>query len=420
MIVSMLFVLLFVCSYVHVTSQSIVDKPSDVVTYESLRLAYKQLVSYYRNISGYFGEVDSFWTSANSIEALSNYYIVSKQVSQFDDLSEIEFIFENTHTKMKPFYFSYGRCYDDYLWWVLAWKRAYDATSNEMYLEQSKIIFHRLVDTFAIWNTTCGGVVWSAASQYRNAITNELFLDASTQLAQAANSSAEELYYLSWVHKEINWFLSTKMISTPPLAPEGTQVVDDGLPGGTCANDIDPTGLYWTYNSGVLLDGLAHNGQVDLALNISQSAITYFTDPVAGDRIMRELSCSAPEGICDGQDGKMFKGAFVRHLHYMMKILYKKSSKLHNYEVVLKEYQDWIILQAHSILTKASLSVTSESSSPTTPTGLLLSQQWQGPPPELPENPRVLVKTTPWVSQTSALEALTAAFSLLNNVSYAM
>lgn len=408
-------------------------KPSDIVTFDSLRLSYKQLITYYRNYSGYFGDVDDFWTSANSIECLANYYIVSKKMNQLDDLVEIESIFENTHLKLKPFYFTYSRCYDDYLWWVLAWKRAFDATSNEKYLEQSQIIFYRLVDNFMIWNSTCGGVVWSASTQYRNAITNELFMDASTQLSLASNSTAEKLKYDSWAKKEVDWFLSTRMISAPTDAPDDTQLVIDGLPGGSCDNQVDPVGDYWTYNSGVLLDGLAHHGHIDIALNISKSAVTYFTDSSTSDKIMRELSCSAPEGFCDGQDGKMFKGVFVRHLHYFMKILHQKSTKVRNYEVELKGFQEWIVLQAESILTKASLAIdSSESESHSdssistssitagsgTPTGLLLSQLWQGPPPELSGDPKTQVITTPWISQASALEALIAAFSLLNNISY--
>lgn len=400
-----------------IIATSLITKPANIVTYDKLRLSYKQLISYYKHYSGYFGDVQSFWTSANSIESLSNYYIVSKQINQLNDIQEIEDIFENTYTKMKPFYFSYNRCYDDYLWWVLAWKRAYDATLNQKYLEQSEIIFHRLVDNYLIWNTTCGGVIWSASTQYRNAITNELFLDASTQLYLATNSTIEKAKYLSWANKEVNWFLSTRMISSPSQSSDSIQLVIDGLPGGSCDNNIDPVGEYWTYNSGVMLDGLAHHGHIDLAINISNSAISYFTDPIANDNIMRELSCdSTGNGFCSGLDGKMFKGAFARHLHYLMKILHEKSSKIRNYDVDLKKYEEWIVTQAVSIITKASLTVTDSVSG--TPTGLLLSQLWQGPPPELGSSIQEKISTTPWVSQASGLEALIAAFSLLNNISY--
>jgi len=410
------FVVVLFCSIVKtaVTISSVPDvKPQTVVTYDSLHLSYKQLLTYYRNFSGYFGDVDNFWTTANSIEALANYYIVSKQVNQLDDLSEIESVFENTHLKMKPFYFTYSRCYDDYLWWVLAWKRVYDATANEKYLQQSQIIFHRLVDQFVIWNTTCGGVVWSASSQYRNAITNELFMDASTQLFLSSNATVERVKYESWATQEVNWFLSTRLISSPATT---ALLVIDGLPGGSCDNNVDPVGEYWTYNSGVLLDGLALHGHSELAVNISKSAISYFTDPLANDNIMRELACdSAGDGFCSGQDGKMFKGAFVRHLHYLMRVLHNLPPA-RKYEVNLREYEEWIVLQAVSIITKASLTVTDTNTG--TPTGLLLNQLWQGPPPELMDNIKEQISSTPWVAQASALEALIAAFSLLNNVSY--
>ena len=246
-------------------------------------------------MSGYFGDVTSFWTTANSIETLANFYVVAKAVESGSTLvEEMSSIFENTYMKLKPFYFSYRRCHDDYLWWVLAWIRVYEVTGDSKYLEQSKIIFHRLVDTFNMWNSTCGGVTWSSASQYRNSITNELFLDAASRLSETSTNETEKLHYKSWAGKELNWFLSTKLINDVSF------VVIDGLPGGSCDNDVEPVGDYWTYNSGVFLDGLVLNGQVNLAVNVSTAAITYFSPD---DRIMREKSCSADTGYCDGLDG---------------------------------------------------------------------------------------------------------------------
>ena len=250
-----------------------------------------------------------------------------------------------------------------------------------------------------MWNITCGGVTWNDATQYRNSITNELFLNSASRLSELVDDQQEKLYYKSWAEKELNWFLSTKLIN------EVTHIVIDGLPAGSCDNDVEPVGAYWTYNSGVFLDGLVANGQVDLARNVSQSAIKYFTNGNA-DQILRETSCSPVEGYCDGLDGKMFKGAFVRHLTYALQKWNKVTEKDY------LDYKAWIVRQADSILNNASV----ETDLGNGVKGLLLSQLWQGPQPDAQADNQESV--TPWVSQAAAFDALLAAFAVSNDIHF--
>jgi predicted alpha-1,6-mannanase (GH76 family) len=63
--------------------------------------------------------------------------------------------------------------YDDEGWWALAWIRAFDWTQNPAYLNMASSIFD---DMAGGWDDTCGGGIWwSKANTYKNAIANELF-----------------------------------------------------------------------------------------------------------------------------------------------------------------------------------------------------------------------------------------------------
>src|SRR5262249_61987474 len=115
-----------------------------------------------------------------------------------------------------------------------------DLTRNAAYLGQARDIF---ADMTGGWDGTCGGGIWwSKARHYKNAIANELFLQVAVALHERTPG---DTFYASWAQREWAWFQGSGMIT-------GSHLVIDGL--AACRPDISsPT---WTYNQGVLIGGL--------------------------------------------------------------------------------------------------------------------------------------------------------------------
>ena len=247
--------------------------------------------------SGVFAN-EGLWESGNTIESLAISMMADSVANNFTAL------FTNTYLRTPIIVDS---CFDDHQWWELAWVRAFQATGEIAYLERAAQVF----DYVAVnaWTPLCGGgVLWCPGGNYKNAITNELFLTSAMELhAFASVLGKPSDYYLTWANKTWDWLASTGMINSDNL-------VNDGLDAATCQNNKQTT---WTYNQGVLLDGLTllsaatgNASAVTAARAIANAAMTMLTT-TAG--ILAE-PCGS--GGCDG-DQLLFKGIFVRHLARM-------------------------------------------------------------------------------------------------------
>jgi predicted alpha-1,6-mannanase (GH76 family) len=191
---------------------------------------------------------------------------------------------------------------DDTAWWALAWLQAYDLTHVPSYLSMAETDADYVHED---WDSTCGGGIWWQRSprSYKNAISNELFLELTAWLH---NKIPGDTKYLGWAEAEWQWFDHSGMINKHDL-------INDGLNNG-CENNAQPT---WTYNQGVILAGLAQLYQatgnrplLSTAERIARAAIGQLTDGGVLTEPCQGAGCAARLDT----NTRSFKGIFVEDL----------------------------------------------------------------------------------------------------------
>ncbi len=244
----------------------------------------------YYNPRGLWDTV-GWWNAANCVDALENDIVANNDTNYLATL-------QNTFTLNSSGNFLTG-AYDDEGWWAEAWIRAYDLTGNVTYLNMAKTIFTHLTTA---WDSHCdGGLWWSSARTYKNAIPNELFLLLAVQLHQRTPGDGGTGSYFYWATNEWHWFQNSGMINAQNL-------INDGLT-ADCRNNGQTT---WTYNQGVILGGLTELYKVTGDTNylaeaetIANAAIAHLT---SANGVLEE-PCN-----CSGPDAPEFKGIFARNL----------------------------------------------------------------------------------------------------------
>lgn len=242
------------------------------------------------------GKFAGWWTSATSLTSLIDNIRISGMPSYRYAISE-------TYGKLideedGDFTNSY---LDDTGWWGLAWVAAYDLTGDARYLRTARTDSDHMRD---YWTSTCGGgVQWATDKPYKNAVTNELYLQLNAALHNRIDGDST---YLRRAEDEWAWFRKSGMINSG-----GT--VNDGLD-SACANNGDTT---WTYNQGVILAGLAelHRATGDDALLDSARALAGSSTSSGhlnpGGTLHEPYE---PDGTGCTSDGDSFKGAYARGL----------------------------------------------------------------------------------------------------------
>ena len=194
--------------------------------------------------------------------------------------------------------------FDDMGWYANAWIRAYDVTGDSAFLDEAKAIFR---DMTTAWDNTCGGGLWwTDERNYKNAITNELFLLAASRLARRSPNGTGPGSYRDWAQREVDWFVNRSgMINAQGL-------INDGL-NTQCQNNGQAT---WSYNQGVILGGLAEmyrltndRGHLATAEGIAESAMSRMVHP---NGTFRDV-CDTWGSGCTG-DALIFKGMFTQGL----------------------------------------------------------------------------------------------------------
>ena len=276
---------------VAVTMLAALTASAATVRKSPLRAAITELFKSYSVGTGLIG--NSWWQSAVALSTVETYAQTSGDKS-FDAAIGVAFDLNSGSD------FENGSN-DDTAWWGLAWLQAYELTHRASYLSMAETEADYIHED---WDSTCGGGVWWHRSprSYKNAITNELFLELTAWLH---NSIPGDTKYLAWAKAEWSWFDHSGMINKEGL-------VNDGLD-----NDCDNNGQNtWTYNQGVILAGLAqlHQATGNRALlteaeRLARAAISH----LAAGGVLTEKCRDAD---CDDANGapQSFKGIFVRDL----------------------------------------------------------------------------------------------------------
>jgi len=250
--------------------------------------------------TGLFGG-DGWWTAANALTSVIDNIRTSGMPSYKYAVSRTYDL--NVNAREGSFRNDY---LDDTGWWGLAWVDAYDLTGDSRYLNTARADADHM---FAYWNGTCGGgVQWNETNAYKNAITNELYLELNAALH---NRISGDSVYLGRAQSEWSWFQASGMINS-------SHMINDGL-NGSCANNGQPT---WTYNQGVVLGGLTElykatgdSGLLTTARTLANASTT--ASAINSSGVLHEPG----ESDACNNDGASFKGAYIRGLRDLDKQL---------------------------------------------------------------------------------------------------
>jgi predicted alpha-1,6-mannanase (GH76 family) len=342
-----------------------VSNSSTLTDAQHATLAVQTLQTWYVPASGLYRKPTDWWNTANAITVLVDYSRVSHTTKYLGAVA-------NTFAKANKTYRIHNfvnDSNDDEGWWALAWIDAYDLTKTASYLQMAETIF---ADMTKQWETgTCGGGVWWSKdlqhSAYKNAVTNELFLEISAGLANRVADPEKKAQYLAWAQKEWRWFKASGMVNAENLVNDGLNAKNPAA----CTNNHQTT---WTYNQGVVLGGLVELAQAD-----GDSSLLPQAEAIAQATIAMLVT---PGGVLNehpggGPDLPQFKGVFMRNLVKLYRVAPRPA------------YRSFLRMNADSIWQKDQ----GENHK--------LGMNWQGP-----------FDSGDATRQTSALDALIAAVEM--------
>jgi predicted alpha-1,6-mannanase (GH76 family) len=267
------------------------------------------------------GSLTGYWTFANGWEALLD-GVERTGGAQYAGLIESFYLGQNARGWINNYY-------DDECWMTLALLRAYDLTTNAVYLTQARTLY---ADVQTGWDTTCcgavnGGMWWDKAHTQKATAANAGAALAGARLYRRTTNAT----YLSFAQQVYSFWWSN-------MVDKATFQVCDHI-------NTDGTKVWWkfTYNEGLMIGA-------SVELNETTGVATYLTNAhrIANFMVNNEVGATAFGNVlydgdnsgCGG-DCHQFKGPGYR---YLMR-LYRKDTSKAAYYSVLKSSADavWIL-----------------------------------------------------------------------------
>ncbi|KIY67050.1 glycoside hydrolase family 76 protein [Cylindrobasidium torrendii FP15055 ss-10] len=230
----------------------------------------------------------------------------------------------NTVYRGNELYLEFGGSYDDVQWVVIDYLLAGDVDSAKKYYD---------IASSAVDSDYCGGgLFWSDDRDYKNSITNELYLATSGYMYEATQD--EE--YLTNLKDTWEWFDASALKGDNGL-------YNDGLTkDGKCANNGE---TQWTYNQGVVLVGLGYLAKYadnQDAVSKAYAIMDAIIDNLTVDGGLRESCESDTENQCN-DDQQSFKGITIAYMQWFLSLASDDGTK----------YGDFIKSQADKIIANA-------------------------------------------------------------------
>ncbi|KAJ3190061.1 hydrolase 76 protein [Gaertneriomyces sp. JEL0708] len=213
-----------------------------------------------------------------------------------------------------------GKWNDDIAWWALSMLSAVDAYSSSQvipggkktFLEVAQLTHFQIIEQWS--ETTCGGgIYWSRdreaakGAEYKSTITHGQTVFLSARLYKATKQQV----YLQWGDTILNW-----------LKAAGLLAADFSVYDGASSPCTQMDTKEWSYNAGMLLNGLsamydATNQQIYLqeAHNLLRASLPKFTK----NNIIYEPLCERSASLC-GRDTPVFKPQYVKGLRELYRV----------------------------------------------------------------------------------------------------
>jgi predicted alpha-1,6-mannanase (GH76 family) len=247
---------------------------------------------FYQNTSPGDGQFH-YWPQAHALDVLVDAYLLTENSLYVTYMNDwfVGVKIKNGNTFLNQFY-------DDMEWNALAMQRAYQATDDKKWLDESIKLWE---DIKAGWNDTMGGgIAWNKSQTgYKNTPANAPACILAARLSVATGNSD----YLTWAKKIYDWQKATLVNKNSGLVYDGINSNNDGK------IQTDP-GWSFAYNQGTFIGSALELYSITQVNIYLQDAIKTANNFIV-DNVMSPAGIMRPS---DNGDGGLFNGLGVRYL----------------------------------------------------------------------------------------------------------